>query len=161
MTHFTRTLLAAISLAPWLGLAACVDDTVEAPIAPDLPERIYDFAPRRIDDARKASPPTEASPKQTIRFVLSRAVPEIAACLSGTNHPAGTIDVTLSIVLAPGAPPLVDGALVEAFGDVRLAACIRGALFETDVSAIAPPAAAERWTIHAPLLVDANYTGKQ
>ena len=154
MTDFTRSLLAALSLAPSLGLAACVAETAE------VPEKIYDLAPRRIDDARKAPPPTDASPKQQIRFLLARALPDVAACLAGTNHPAGTVDVTLSIALDPGGPASVDGALVEAFGDARLAACIRGALLEADVSSLAAPTTAERWTIHAPLLVDANYTGK-
>jgi hypothetical protein len=159
MTHFTRTILAAVSLAPWLGLAACVDDPVETP-AVAVRDRIYDFSPRRLDEARLAPLAVPASPKQQIRFVLSRALPDVAACLAGTNHPAGTVDVTLSIALEPDAPAVVGGVLVEAFGDVRLAACIRGALLEADVSAIESPAAPERWTIHAPLLVDANYTGK-
>ena len=160
MTHFTRSLLAAVSLAPWLGLAACIEEPVEAPTTTDVPERIYDFSPRRLEDARHAPPPTGTSPKQTLRYVLSRTLPDVAACLSGTNHPAGTVDVTLSIALEPGVPAELEGVLVEAFGDAPLAACIRRALLSADVSSLASPAAAERWTIRAPLLVDANYTGK-
>ena len=156
MTQFTRTLLAALALAPHLG---CVDPAVEPAPAP-VPEKVYDFSPRRLDEPRPAPPPIDASPKTQLRFVLSRALPEVARCLAGTNHPAGTVDITLSIALDPGAPAVVDGALVEAFGDLRLAACIRGALMDADVSALAAPETAERWTIHAPLVVDANYTGK-
>ena len=142
------------------SLSGALMQTLVIPIQSELPEKVYDFAPRRLDEARTVPPPTAASPKQQLRFVLARALPAVAACLAGTNHPAGTVDVTLSIALWPGEPAMVHGARVEAFGDVRLAACIRSALLETDASAIAPPAAAERWTIHAPLLVDANYTGK-
>lgn len=159
MNHVTRTLLAALSLAPSLGLAACVADTTEAKMSSDVPERIYDFSPHRLDDLRAEPPGPTATPKQQIRFVLSRALPEVARCLSGTNHPAGTIDITLSIALPPDGPAVIDAALVDAFGDSRLSSCIRGALMDADVTALAVPAVAERWTIHAPLLVDANYTG--
>ena len=159
MTPFTRALLAALALAPTLGLAACIADPTEAPPA-ELPERIYDFSPRRLDTLPAEPPAAGASAKTQIRFVLSRAMPAVSTCLRNTNHPAGTVDITVSIALAPDDPPLVDGALVEAFGDARLAACIRGVLMAADVSALASPAAAERWTIHAPLLVDANYTGR-
>ncbi|MBA3459012.1 MAG: hypothetical protein H0T46_03560 [Deltaproteobacteria bacterium] len=153
MTHLARVLVSSLVV-----LTSCTAEVItESEVASD---RLYDFSPRRLDAAPAPLPPPGASAKRQIVFALGSARTEIASCLRNTNHPAGTVDVTLFVELDPVTDAYVDGALVEAFGDVSLAQCIRDAWLATDVTVLDTPETAERWTIRAPLVVDANYTGK-
>jgi hypothetical protein len=153
MTHLARAVVSSLVV-----LASCTAEVITESEA--VSDRLYDFSPRRLDATPAAPPPPGASAKRQIMFALGSARDEINACLRNTNHPAGTVDVTLYVELDPVSDAYVDGALVEAFGDVALSQCIRHAWLATDVTVLDTPETAERWTIRAPLVVDANYTGK-
>lgn len=153
MTHLARTVVSSLVV-----LTSCTAEVISESEA--VSDRLYDFAPRRFDAAPAPLPPPGASAKRQITFALGSARAEISSCLRNTDHPAGTVDVTLFVELDPATDAYVDGALVEAFGDVALSQCIRNAWLATDVTVLDTPQTAERWTIHAPLVVDANYTGK-
>jgi hypothetical protein len=155
MTHLARSLLLASSLVVVTSCMTDVETESEA-----VSDRVYDFSPRQLDTTPAPRPPEHASGKRQITFALGSAHAEIAACLGNTNHPAGTVDVTLVISLDPVTDAVVDSARVNAFGDAALGRCIRNAWLATDVTILDTPPTAERWTIHAPLIVDANYTGK-
>jgi hypothetical protein len=152
MTHLARLVISS------LLLTSCTAEVIsESEVASD---RVYDFSPRRLDTAPVPQPPLGAGAKRQLTFALGSARTEILACLQNTNHPAGTIEITLFIALDPTTDAFIDGARVNAFGDAALGKCIHNAWLATDVTVLDSPETAERWTIHAPLVVDANYTGK-
>lgn len=133
MTHFTKTLFLIL-----LGLGGCAT-------APD--EQIYDFAARSVTGEVHATAAT-ASPKSQLRAALEQLQPELARCTRGT---AGTIDLTLRIVVDRDAPAVLDSAELE-YVDPGAVDCLGEAVASIDLSHVTAPQSAI-WVVHAPFAV--------
>lgn len=145
--------LALVLVPPALALG-CVTPPVQS--TPDMPRKVFDFAPQRVAAPPMRPPAATASPKHHLRFALAAARPQIAACSEQRDHRSGTIEVRVVFVI-DGARSEVESAEVDALGDPTLSACVRDAVLAIAAPAIDVPAP-EVWTISAPLEVDAHYT---
>ncbi len=142
------TLLAVLSV----GTMACTATSAPPPSV----TKVYDFSVRRLDAPRSPSPTASSSPRSLLRFAIAAMDARLAACASSSAHPAGTIDITTRVVI-DRERSAIEGVDVNAFGDAGLAACFRDALLAVDVPSIEVPEP-ELWTLHTPVIVDANDT---
>ncbi len=97
------------------------------------------------------APPKPPGPlgKRAIRAAIQGVQAQLARCARTVTHPAGAIEVTLSI----GAESVVEDAQVNAFGNAAIGNCMHDLLVSLELPAMTEPG---HWTVHYPFAVGAN-----